>query len=47
MGTDPTQSVTNTDARFHHVENAHALGPALHPTIGSPNPMLTGVALAG
>jgi choline dehydrogenase-like flavoprotein len=46
MGTDPTQSVTNTDTRFHHVENAYALGPALHPTIGSPNPMLTGVALA-
>jgi choline dehydrogenase-like flavoprotein len=46
MGTDPTQSVTNTDARFHHVENAYAVGPALHPSIGSPNPMLTGVALA-
>lgn len=46
MGDDPTKSVTNTDARFHHVENAFAVGPALHPSIGSPNPMLTGVALA-
>jgi hypothetical protein len=46
MGTDPSTSVTNPDARFHHVENAYAVGPALHPSIGSPNPMLTGVALA-
>jgi len=46
MGDDPAQSVTNTDARFHHIENAYAIGPALHPSIGSPNPMLTGVALA-
>jgi len=46
MGDDPTKSVTNIDARFHHVENAYAVGPALHPSIGSPNPMLTGVALA-
>ncbi len=46
MGNDPTQSVTSSDARFHHAENAYAVGPALHPSIGSPNPMLTGVALA-
>ncbi len=46
MGDDPTQSVTNSDGRFHYVNNAYVVGPALFPTIGSPNPMLTGVALA-
>ena len=46
MGTDPARSVTTPDARFHDVVNAYALGPALLPTIGSPGPMLSGVALA-
>ena len=42
MGENPTTSVTNADGRFHFVENAYAAGPA----VGSPNPMLTGTALA-
>ncbi|TMC48911.1 MAG: DUF1080 domain-containing protein [Chloroflexi bacterium] len=46
MGTDPARSVTNPDGRFHAVANVYAIGPALFPTIGSSNPMLTGVALA-
>ena len=46
MGTDPAASVTTPDGRFHNVVNAYALGPALLPTIGSPGPMLSGVALA-
>ena len=46
IGTDPGDSVTNTDCRFHHVANAYVAGPALFPTIGSPNPMLTGIAFA-
>ncbi|HKZ82546.1 MAG TPA: family 16 glycoside hydrolase [Anaerolineae bacterium] len=46
MGDDPATSVADADGRFHHVANAYAAGPALFPTIGSPNPMLTGVALA-
>src|SRR6266567_1946607 len=46
MGEDPTASVTTPNARFHHVVNAYAIGPALLPTMGSPNPMLSGVALA-
>jgi choline dehydrogenase-like flavoprotein len=46
MGTDANDSVTNTDSRFHHVGNAYVVGPALFPTVGSPNPMLTGTALA-
>lgn len=46
MGDDPNSSVTNADARFHNVLNLYAAGPALFPTVGSPNPMLTGTALA-
>lgn len=46
MGTDPSASVTTPNARLHHVVNAYVAGPALLPTIGSPNPMLSGVALA-
>ena len=46
MGTSPAESVTTPNARFHHVVNAYAAGPALLPTMGSPNPMLSGVALA-
>ncbi len=45
LGTDPSTSVTNPDCRFHFVSNAYVAGPALFPTLGSPNPMLTGVAL--
>ena len=46
MGVDPAKSVTTPSARFHHVVNAYAMGPCLLPTMGSPNPMLSGVALA-
>lgn len=46
MGDDPGTSVTNSDARFWHMENAYVVGPALFPTIGSPNPMLTGIAMS-
>ena len=46
MGDSPANSVTDADARFHNIANAYAVGPAVQPTIGSPNPMLTGVALA-
>ena len=45
MGDDPGKSVTNANCRFHGVKNAYMAGPALFPTIGSPNPMLTGIAL--
>src|SRR5215213_992261 len=45
MGDNPTHSVTNSQGRFHSVNNAYVAGPALFPTIGSPNPMLTGIAL--
>jgi hypothetical protein len=46
MGTDPAKSVTDPDGRFHHTENLYAAGPCLFPSIGSPNPMLTGIAVA-
>ena len=46
MGDDPAISVTDPWGRFHETDNLHAVGPALLPTLGSPNPMLSGVALA-
>jgi choline dehydrogenase-like flavoprotein len=46
MGLDPAKSVTRPDGRFHFVDNAYVAGPALFPTVGSPNPMLTGTGLA-
>lgn len=45
IGDDPTKAVTDANCRFHDVKNAYVASPALFPTIGSPNPMLTGVAL--
>jgi hypothetical protein len=46
MGTDPATSATDPDCRLHCVNNAYAAGPSLFPRTGSPNPMLSGVALA-
>ncbi len=46
MGDAPATSVTDIDCRFHDVANAYAIGPALLPRTGSPNPMLSGIALA-
>lgn len=46
MGGDQTPSVTDTAGKFKECDNLYALGPCLLPTMGSPNPMLSGVALA-
>lgn len=46
MGDDPATSVTDAWGQFHESENLYAVGPALLPTMGSPNPMLSGVALS-
>ena len=46
MGTEPATSVTNEYGRIHDTTNCYVASPALFPTVGSPNPMLTGVALA-
>ena len=46
MGPAPQNSVTNSDGRFHHIQNAYACDQSLFPTVGSVNPVLTGLALA-
>src|SRR6266542_2255110 len=46
MGDNPSDSVTDANCRFHSVTNTYVAGPALFPSAGSPNPMLTGIALA-
>jgi choline dehydrogenase-like flavoprotein len=46
MDPDPTRGVTDGQGRFHFTENLYAAGPALFPSIGSPNPMLTGIAMS-
>jgi hypothetical protein len=46
MGADPASSVVNEYGRIHDTTNCYVASPAIFPTVGSPNPMLTGVALA-
>ena len=46
MGDDPATSVTDTLGRFHHIQNAYASDQSLFPTVGSVNPVLTGLTLA-
>jgi choline dehydrogenase-like flavoprotein len=46
MGDNPSDSVTDVNCRLHGVKNTYVVGPALFPSTGSPNPMLTGIALA-
>ena len=46
LGDAASTSVTLPDCRLRHTRNVYVAGPALFPTSGSPNPMLTGVALA-
>lgn len=45
MGDDVADAVTNDFGRVHDTTNCYVAGPALFPTAGSPNPMLTGAAL--
>jgi hypothetical protein len=45
MGDNIANAVTNDFGRIHDVTNCYIAGPALFPAVGSPNPMLTGVAL--
>lgn len=42
----PGESVVDENCKLIGTENAYVAGPALFPTIGSPNPMLTGTAFA-
>ncbi|MGL4966998.1 MAG: GMC oxidoreductase [Inquilinus sp.] len=46
MGDNPATSVTDPHGRFHHVANAYSCDQAAFPTVGSVNPVLTGLALA-
>jgi hypothetical protein len=46
MGEDGASSITDTNGRFWHVDNAYCADQALFPTIGSAPPVLTGLALA-
>src|SRR5258705_12872470 len=45
MGDNIADAVTNDFGCIHDTTNCYVVGPALFPTTGSPNPMLTGVAL--
>jgi hypothetical protein len=45
MGDNVADSVTNDFGRIHDTANCYVAGPSLFPTVGSPNPMLTSVAL--
>jgi hypothetical protein len=46
MGTDYTSSVTDVNGRFHHVSNAYCVDQSIFPTVGSANPVPTGLALS-
>jgi Domain of Unknown Function (DUF1080)/GMC oxidoreductase len=46
MGEKADISVTNDSGRIWELENVCVVGPAVLPTMGSPNPMLSGVALS-
>lgn len=46
LGNNPAKSVTDLYGRFHHVTNAYCVDQALFPTVGSANPVLTGIAMS-
>ena len=46
MGDGTRPSVTNADCQLKELTNTYVAAPALLPSTGSPNPMLTGIALA-
>lgn len=46
LGSNPAQSVTDEGCKLRATDNVYIAGPMLFPTVGSPNPMLTGTALA-
>lgn len=46
MGDGPQTSVTDPVGRFRHVSNAFVCDQSLFPTVGSVNPVLTGLTLA-
>lgn len=45
MGDSPNSSVTDVNGHFHHVSNVYCSDQALFTTVGSANPVLTGLGL--
>jgi choline dehydrogenase-like flavoprotein len=46
MGSDPMTSVCDATGRLHHIANVYVGDQAVFPTVGSVNPVLTGLTLA-
>jgi choline dehydrogenase-like flavoprotein len=46
FGTDPAESVLNTDCRAHEVDNLYVVDTSFFPSIGAVNPALTAMANA-
>ncbi|MFE9324192.1 family 16 glycoside hydrolase [Nocardia sp. NPDC052278] len=46
MGEDPLTSVTDVSGHFHRISNAVCVDQGLFPTVGSANPVLTGLCLS-
>ncbi|WP_211268553.1 GMC oxidoreductase [Actinoplanes subtropicus] len=46
MGDDPDSSVSTPSGRLHHLANVYVGDQAAFPTVGSVNPVLTGLTLA-
>jgi Domain of Unknown Function (DUF1080)/GMC oxidoreductase len=46
LGDYPDDSVTDVHGHFHHVTNAFCVDQAIFPTVGSANPVPTGLALS-
>lgn len=46
MGDNPETSVTDVNGHFHHVTNAYCIDQSVFPTVGSANPVLTGLVMA-
>ena len=46
MGDNAATSVSNSLGRFHHIQNAYTCDQSAFPTVGSVNPVLTGLTLA-
>jgi len=46
MSKDAKDGVTDVFGCIHDTRNCYVTSPAVFPTVGSPNPMLTGIALA-
>lgn len=45
MGNDPAISVTDTNGKLHEFQNLYALDQSIFPTVGSANPVLTGLTI--